>query len=171
MRTLRQLPSRRRLLVRVALLYAATMIFLVLLDVSPSPVLVAAFFVAAATVFAVFTERFTDSHVEPWVVSPPSTAGLGRGSDHRTSALARRLEARAHEPGQRRNLAADLQKQLQMVLADRVRRERGWDLLAHPELAHDALPSDLADLMTRPPDMRLADASYLSAVLDRIESP
>jgi hypothetical protein len=170
-RTLRQLPSRRRLLVRVALLYAATMIFLVLLDVSPSPVLVAAFFVAAATVFAVFTERFTDSHVEPWVVSPPSTAGLGRGSDHRTSALARRLEARAHEPGQRRNLAADLQKQLQMVLADRVRRERGWDLLAHPELAHDALPSDLADLMTRPPDMRLADASYLSAVLDRIESP
>jgi hypothetical protein len=168
---LRGLPSGRRLLVRVALLYAATMVFLVLLDLSPSPVLIAAFFAAATTVFAVFSERFTESHVEPWVVSPPSTAGLGRGSDHRTSALARRLEARAHEPGQRRNLAADLQKQLQGVLADRVRRERGWDLLAHPELAHDALPSDLADLMTGPPDLRLADARYLSAVLDRIESP
>lgn len=166
-----KLPSGRRLVLRVALLYAATMVFLVLLDVSPSPMLIAAFFVAGATVFAVFTERFTESHVEPWIVSPPSTAGLGRGSDHRTSALARRLEARAQEPGQRRNLAGELQKQLQVVLADRVRRERGWDLLAHPELAHDALPSDLADLMTRPPDMRLADAQYLSAVLDRIESP
>ena len=168
---LRDLPSGRRLVVRVALLYAATMVFLVLLDLSPSPLLVAAFFVAATTVFAVFSERFTDSHVEPWVVSPPSTAGLGRGSDHRTSALARRLEARVHEPNQRRNLAADLQKQLRVVLADRVRRERGWDLFAHPELAHDALPSDLADLMTRPPDLRLADVQYLSAVLDRIESP
>jgi hypothetical protein len=168
---LRELPSGRRLVVRVALLYAATMVLLVLLDLSPSPLLVAAFFVAAATVFAVFSERFTDSHAEPWVVSPPSTAGLGRGSDHRTSALARRLEARVHEPGQRRNLAADLHKQLRVVLADQVRRERGWDLLAHPELALDALPSDLADIMTRPPDMRLADAQYLSAVLDRIESP
>jgi hypothetical protein len=134
-------------------------------------VVTASFPVAATTAFAVFSERFIDSHVEPWVVSPPSTAGLGRGSDHRTSALARRLEARVHEPGQRRNLAADLQKQLRVVLADRVRRERGWDLIAHPELAHDALPSDLADIMTRPPDMRLADAQYLAAVLDRIESP
>jgi hypothetical protein len=168
---MRLVPDRRRLVLRVVVLYAVTMVFLVLLGVSPSPVLVAAFFLAAAVVFAVFSERFTGSYGEPWIVSAPSTAGLGRGSDHRTTALARRLEARANEPSQRRNLAADLQKQLRVVLADRVRRERGWDILAHPELAYDALPSDLADLMTRPPDMRLADAHYLSALLDRIESP
>ena len=168
---MRLVPDRRRLVLRVMVLYAVTMVFLVLLGVSPSPVLVAAFFLAAAVVFAVFSERFTGSYSEPWIVSAPSTAGLGRGSDHRTTALARRLEARANEPSQRRNLAADLQKQLRVVLADRVRRERGWDILAHPELAYDALPSDLADLMTRPPDMRLADAHYLSALLDRIESP
>ena len=93
-------------------LYAVTMVFLVLLGVSPSPVLVAAFFLAAAVVFAVFSERFGGSYSEPWIVSPPSTAGLGRGSDHRTSALARRLEARVNEPSQRRNLAAELQRQL-----------------------------------------------------------
>ena len=58
-----------------------------------------------------------------------------------------------------------------LVLADRVRRERGWDIVAHPDLAYEALPSDLADLVTRPPDLRLADAQYLSALLDRIESP
>jgi hypothetical protein len=167
----RELPTGRRLVVRVALLYAGTMVFLVLLDVSPSPVLVAAFFATAATIFAIFSERFTSSYSEPWVVNPPSMAGLGRGSDHRTSALARRLEARVDEPGQRRNLAADLQKQLRLVLADRVRRERGWDIVAHPEFAYDALPPDLADLVTRPPDLRLADAQYLSALLDRIESP
>ena len=164
-------PDGRRLVFRVVVLYAVTMVFLVLLGVSPSPVLIAAFFLAAAVVFAVFSERFAGSYSEPWIVSPPSTAGLGRGSDHRTSALARRLEARVNEPNQRRNLAADLQRQLRVVLADRVRRERGWDILAHPELAYDALPSDLADLMTRPPDLRLVDAHYLSALLDRIESP
>ena len=167
----RGLPSGRRLVVRVVILYAVTMLFLVLLQVSPSPVLVAAFFLAAATVFAVFSERFTSSHSEPWIVNPPSTAGLGRGSDHRTAALARRLEARVNEPSQRRNLASDLQRQLKVVLADRVRRERGWDIIAHPDLAYEALPSDLADLVTRPPDLRLADAQYLSALLDRIESP
>lgn len=168
---MRLVPDGRRLVIRVALLYAVTMVFLVLLGVSPSPVLVAAFFLVAAVVFAVFSERFSGSYSEPWIVSPPSTAGLGRGSDHRTSALARRLEARANEPSQRRNLAAELQQQLRIVLADRVRRERGWDIMAHPELAYDALPSDLADLVTRPPDLRLPDVQYLSAVLDRIESP
>lgn len=168
---MRLVPDGRRLVIRVALLYAVTMVFLVLLGVSPSPVVVAAFFLVAAVVFAVFSERFSGSYSEPWIVSPPSTAGLGRGSDHRTSALARRLEARADEPSQRRNLAAELQQQLRIVLADRVRRERGWDIMAHPELAYDALPSDLADLVTRPPDLRLPDVQYLSAVLDRIESP
>ena len=168
---MRLVPDGRRLVIRAAGLYAATMVFLVLLGVSPSPVLVAAFFLAAAVVFAVFSERFSGSYSEPWIVSPPSTAGLGRGADHRTSALARRLEARADEPSQRRNLAAELQQQLRIVLADRVRRERGWDIVAHPELAYDALPSDLADLVTRPPDLRLPDVQYLSAVLDRIESP
>jgi hypothetical protein len=161
----------RRLVLRVALLYAATMIFLVLIGVAPSPFLVAAFFLAATTIFVVFSDRFTGSHGEPWIVNPPSTAGLGRGSDHRTAALARRLEARAGDPSQRRNLAADLQRQLQLVLADRVRRERGWDIIANPGLAYEALPSDLADLVTGPPDLRLADAQYLSALLDRIESP
>ena len=163
--------SGRRLVLRVGLLYAVTMVFLVLIGVSPSPVLVAAFFLAATTILAVFSERFVGSYGETWVVNPPSTSGLGRGSEHRTSALARRLEARAGDPSQRRNLAADLQRQLQLVLADRVRRERGWDILAHPDLAYEALPSDLADLVTRPPDLRLADARYLSALLDRIESP
>jgi hypothetical protein len=170
-RRLRELPGGRRLVVRVVLLYAATMIFLVLLGVSPSPVLVAAFFLAGTTIFVAFTERFIGSQSEAWIVNPPSIAGLGRGSDHRTSALARRLEARADDPSQRLNLAADLQKQLRVVLADRVRRERGWDVLAHPDLAYEALPSDLADLITRPPDLRLADVQYLSALLDRIESP
>lgn len=167
----REPPNGRRLVVRVVVLYAVTMLFLVLLGVSPSPVLVAAFFLAGATVFVVFSERFTGSHSEAWVVAPASTAGLGRGSDHRTTALARRLEARADDASQRRNLATDLQRQLRVVLADRVRRERGWDIVAHPELAHEALPPDLADLMTRPPDLRLADVTYLSALLDRIESP
>ena len=165
------LPNGRRLVVRVVLLYAVTMVFLVLLGVSPSPVLIAAFFLAATTVFVVFSERFTGSHSEAWVVNPPSTSGLGRGSDHRTAALARRLESRATEPGQRRNLAGDLQRQLRVVLADRVRRERGWDIVAHPELAYEALPPDLADLVARPADLRLADVRYLSALLDRIESP
>src|SRR6478672_9815349 len=97
---------------RVLLLYAVTMVFLVLLGVSPSPVLIAAFFLAATSVFVVFSERFTSSHSEAWIVNPPSTAGLGRGSDHRTAALARRLEARVNEPSQRRNLASDLQRPL-----------------------------------------------------------
>ena len=166
-----ELPNGRRLVMRVVLLYAVTMVFLVLLGVSPSPVLIAAFFLAATTVFVVFSERFTSSHGEAWIVNPPSTAGLGRGSDHRTAALARRLESRATEPGQRRNLAGDLQRQLRVVLADRVRRERGWDIVAHPELAYEALPPDLADLVARPADLRLTDVQYLSALLDRIESP
>ncbi|HEU5000619.1 MAG TPA: hypothetical protein VFT68_16895, partial [Lapillicoccus sp.] len=72
--------SGRRLVLRVGLLYAVTMVFLVLIGVSPSPVLVAAFFLAATTILAVFSERFVGSYGETWVVNPPSTSGLGRGS-------------------------------------------------------------------------------------------
>ena len=114
----------------------------------------------------------SNSHDVPRADMPPAIASAAASaSGSRTAALARRLEARVNEPSQRRNLASDLQRQLKVVLADRVRRERGWDIVAHPDLAYEALPSDLADLVTRPPDLRLADAQYLSALLDRIESP
>jgi hypothetical protein len=68
-------------------------------------------------------------------------------------------------------LAAELQKQLRLVLIDQVQRERGRNLRLHPEAAHDVLPPELAAIVTGPVDPRLTDARYLSAILDRIESP
>lgn len=165
-----QPPGRRRVL-RGLLAYAVVMVLLVALGLSPSPVLLAAFFLAGGVLLAFCGDHVLDSGGEPWITTGPSTVGLGRGSDHRTVALARRLAARSNEPGQRANLAAELHQQLRAVLADQVRRERGRDILAEPGAARDVLPPDLADLVEGPPDSRLADARYLSAVLDRIESP
>jgi hypothetical protein len=167
---IRDQPVWRARAIRAALAYAVVMLALVALGLSPSPLLIAAFFAAGAAVVGFFGDRFLDSHGEAWVSPGRSTMGLGRGGDHRTVALARRLADPGSEPDQRAYLAADLQRQLAAVLADRVSRERGVDLLRRPDLAYDVLPSDLADLVARPPDPRLCDPAYLSAVLDRMES-
>ena len=163
-------PVWRARLIQAVLAYAVLMLFLVLLGVQPSPVLIAALFVAATLGLAYFTDRFADSHGEAWVTPGQSTMGLGRGGDHRTVALSRRLADPGRQREQRLHLAADLQQQLAAVLVDRVFRERGVDLAARPALAHELLPSDLAALVTGPPDLRLVDPAYLSSVLDRIES-
>lgn len=165
-----QPPFRRRVL-RALLAYAFVMVALVALGLSPSPILLAAFFVAGGAVAAFCTEHVADSVGDAWTATRPSTVGLGRGADHKTVALGRRLAARSNEPGQRAHLAAELHDQLRAVLADQVRRERGRDILREPGAARDVLPPDLADLVEGPPDPRLVDARYLSALLDRIESP
>jgi hypothetical protein len=167
---LRDQPAWRARIIRAVAAYAALMLFLVVLGVQPSPLLIAALLVAATLVMAYVSDRFMDSHGEAWVTPGQSTLGLGRGGDHRTVALSRRLADPGRQPDQRRHLAADLQQQLAAVLVDRVVRERGVDLAAHPDLAHDVLPSDLAALVISPPDLRLVDPAYLSSVLDRIES-
>ena len=167
---LRDQPVWRARVIRAVVAYAVLMLFLVVLGVQPSPVLIASLFVAATLVLAYVSDRFADSHGEAWVTPGQSTMGLGRGGDHRTVALSRRLADPGHQPDQRRHLAADLQQQLAAVLVDRVVRERGIDLTTRPDLAHDVLPPDLAALVTEPPDVRLVDPAYLSFVLDRIES-
>ena len=168
---LRDQPTGRRRLLQAGLAYAVVLLGLVALGLSPNALLLGAFFVVGLAVVAFFADRFLDSQGELWFPGNPSMTGLGRGSDHRTVALARRLANREKDASQRRNLAAEIQRQLQVVLADRVRRERGWDIIARPDLAYEALPGDLADLVARPPDPRLVEPEYLSALLDRIESP
>lgn len=163
-------PVWRARVIRAVVAYAVLMLVLVLLGVQPSPVLIAALVAAVTLILAYVTDRFTDSHGQAWVAAGQSTMGLGRGGDHRTVALSRRLADPGNQPEARRHLAADLQRQLAAVLVDRVARERGVDLSARPDLSADVLPSDLAALITEPPDVRLVDPAYLSSVLDRIES-
>ena len=167
---LRDQPVWRARIIRAVVAYAVLMLFLVVLGVQPSPVLIGSLFVAAVLVLAYVDDRFSDSHGEAWVSPGQSTMGLGRGGDHRTVALSRRLADPGHAPELRRHLATDLQQQLAAVLVDRVARERGIDLVARPDLAHDVLPSDLAALVTEPPDLRLVEPAHLSSVLDRIEA-
>lgn len=167
---LRDQPVWRARAIRATAAYVVLMVVLVVLGVSPSPVLIAALFVAGTAVTGFLSDRFLDSHGEAWTTPGASTIGLGRGGDHRTVALARRLADPGSDPQQRAHLAADLQRQLAAVLADRVARERGIDLLADPARADDVLPPDLADLVVRPADPRLVEPAYLSAVLDRIEA-
>lgn len=168
---LRDQPVWRARIIRAVLAYAVVMLVLVALGLSPSPLLIGAIFAAGTAVVAFFGDRFVGSHGEAWVTPGQSTMGLGRGGDHRTVALSRRLADPGRQPEQRAHLASDLQRQLSAVLADRVLRERGVDLVAHTHRAYDVLPPDLADLVARPPDPRLCDPAYLSALLDRIESP
>ena len=163
-------PVWRARVIRAVVAYAVLMLFLVFLGVQPSPLLIAALVVAVTVALAYLTDRFAGSHGEAWVTPGQSTMGLGRGGDHRTVALSRRLADPGHQPEQRRHLASDLQQQLAAVLVDRVARERGIDLTRRPDLAHDVLPPDLAALVTNPPDVRLVDPAYLASVLDRIES-
>ncbi len=163
-------PEDRRRLIRLAVAYVVVLLSLVGLGLSVSPILLGTLFLAgfAGVVFAV--DRFGDDQDDPWTTNQPSTVGLGRGSDHLTTALARRLSNTAAEPSIRASLAGELHRQLRTVVVDRVRRERGIDLAIHPDAADEVLPTELAALVTGPPDPRLTESRYLSDLLDRLES-
>ncbi|MEO9152500.1 MAG: hypothetical protein ABI243_08865 [Lapillicoccus sp.] len=118
--------------------------------------------------------RIEDNAASDWPRLGASTLGLGRGADHRTTSLARRMAAvDTATPGSRRQLALDLRAQVVTVMVGRVRRAHGRDLVADPA-ARSLLPADLALLLADPVDERvldrLADPAALARLLDRIES-
>lgn len=165
-------PEWRRRLIGGLTAYVVLLLALGALGLEPSPGLFAAFLVAAVSVLAFFADRRGDSQPELWPTPSASTPGLGRGADHKATALARRLASIAEAPqGTRANLARDLHVQLSVVVADRVLRRHGRDVLTDPAAAREVLPPDLAELVLGPPDeRRLTDPATLSHLLDRIES-
>lgn len=163
-------PQGRRRLIWLAVAYVVVLLALVGLGLSVSPILLGALFLAGFAGAAFAVDRFGENQDDRWSTRQPSTAGLGRGSDHLTMALARRLSDSAANPANRANLARDLHRQLRQVVVDRVRRERGIDLATNPRVADDVLPTELVTLVTGPPDPRLTDSRHLTDLLDRIES-
>ncbi|MEO8828942.1 hypothetical protein [Lapillicoccus sp.] len=163
-------PRGRRRLIWLAVAYVVVLLALVGLGLSVSPILLGTLFLAGFAGAAFAIDRFAENQDDQWSTSQPSTAGLGRGSDHLTVALARRLSSTATDPRSRASLAGELHRQLRVVVVDRVRRERGFDLTSHPRAANDVLPTELVALVTGPPDPRLTDSRYLADLLDRIES-
>lgn len=166
---LSDLPLTRRLSIRFAVAYVVLLLFLVALGLEVSPVLLGAVFLVAMAGLGFALSSFGESLDDPWTTTRPSTVGLGRGSDHLTVALGRRLAVRDADPVRQANLAAELHRQLRAVVVHRVQRERGVDLASRPDLADDVLPPDLAVLVTEPANPRLTDPGYLRALLDRIE--
>jgi len=149
----RQPVWRRRLLGGLTA-YVVLLLVLGALGLAPSTSLFAAFFVAAVSVLAFVADRWGDTQPDLWPAPSPSTVGLGRGADHQAAALAR-----------------DLHAQLCVVVADKVARRHGRDVLADPHAARELLPPDLAELVLGPPDeRRLTEPVSLSHLLDRIES-
>jgi hypothetical protein len=165
-------PLWRRRLISAVTAYVVLLAALGALGLDPSPPLFAAFFVAALSVSAFVGDRLGDNQPEQWPSRNASTFGLGRGADHQATALARRLAAVGEGPPQTRaNLARELHTQLGVVVADRVQRRHGRDILSDPGAARELLPPDLAQLVLDPPDeRRLTEPASLSHLLDRIES-
>ena len=167
----RQPVWRRRLLGGLTA-YVVLLLALGGLGLAPSTSLFAAFFVAAVSFLAFVADRWGDTQPDLWPTPSPSTVGLGRGADHQAAALARRLASAAEAPeATRANLARDLHAQLCVVVADKVARRHGRDVLADPHAARELLPPDLVELVLGPPDeRRLTEPISLSHLLDRIES-
>ena len=154
--------------------YLVLLVLLQVLDLSPSALLLAALFIAGGSVFVYVDGRLDDNTPSAWPRLGASTLGLGRGTDHRTTSLARRLAALdTASAGSRRQLAVDIRTQVVVVMAGRVRRAHGRDLLTDPA-AHALVPPDLALLLEDPIDERvldrLVDPVALTRLLDRIES-
>lgn len=150
--------------------YVGTVVVLSLLGLSPSVLLVAAVFVVAGTVAVHLDSRLADTLDGEWPRAGASTQGLGRGSDHRTASLARRLaDARTATPGARALLVGEVHADLVAAIASRTRRAHGLDPRTDARgLA--LLPPDLAALVVEPPDDRLLDPDHLAHLLDRTES-
>ena len=170
----RALPKGRRRLLAVVAAYLVLLALLQALDLSPSPLLIAALFVAVGSVLLYVDGRLNDSAPSAWPRLGASTLGLGRGADHRTTSLARRLAALdTATAGSRRQLALDIHAQVVQVLVGRARRVHGRDVLTDPT-ARALLPADLALLLADPVDEqildRLVDPPALTRLLDRIES-
>lgn len=170
----RAMPKERRRLLGAFAAYLVLLVLLQILGLSPSPLLIAALFVAGGSVLLYVEGRVDDNAAVAWPRLGPSTLGLGRGADHRTTSLARRLEGLATaSAGSRRQLALDLHRQVVTVMAGRVRRTHGRDIITSPS-ARALLPADLALLLADPVDEqvldRLVDPAALTRLLDRIES-
>lgn len=170
----RGLPKGRRRLLGVVAGYLVLLALLQALGLSPKPLLIAAAFVAVGSVLLYVDGRLDDNTPSAWPRLGASTLGLGRGADHRTTSLARRLAGLATATaGSRRQLALDLHGQVVRVMVGRVRRAHGRDLLTDPT-ARELLPADLALLLADPVDERvldrLVDPPALTRLLDRIES-
>lgn len=168
-----QSTGRRRLLGAVAA-YLVLVGLLQVLDLSPSPLLIAALFVAVGSMLVYVDGRIEDNAPSEWPRLGASTLGLGRGADHRTTSLGRRMAViGTASPASRRQLALDLRAQVVTVLAGRVRRATGRDVHTDPE-ALALLPADLALMLADPVDERvldrLVDPAALNRLLDRIES-
>jgi len=165
-------PAWRRRLIGGFTAYVVLLLVLEALGLDPSPALFAAFVVAALSVLAFLGDRQRDTAPQLWPVQSASTVGLGRGADHKATALARRLAAVAEAPEAiRENLAKDVHAELSVVVADKVQRRHGRDVLTDPAAARELLPPELAELVLQPPDVhRLTEPAALSDLLDRIES-
>lgn len=168
------LSKGTRRLLGVVAAYLVLLVLLQVLDLSPSPLLIAALFVAVGALLLYVDGRLDDNTPSAWPRLGASTLGLGRGADHRTTSLARRLGGvDGASSGSRRLLALDLQGQVVLVMAGRIRRAHGRDVLTDPA-ARALLPADLALLLADPVDEkvldRLVDPTALTRLLDRIES-
>ena len=163
--------SRRglRAVGRGAVGYLVLVVVLDLLGLHPSPLLMAAGALALAGLLAYLDATLgTDDPPWPHGGGVP-TRGLGRGSDHRTAVLARRLsDAPEASAGSRQHLAQEVRADLVSAVVSRVGRSHGLNPTTDPR-ALLLLPPEVAAVVRGPADERLLDPDTLTRLLDRIE--
>ncbi len=149
--------------------YVVVVVALALLGVHPSPILLAAGALAVAGLLA-YLDATLATDDSPWPHGGDAPArGLGRGSDHRTSVLARRLrDAPEASAGSRQHLAEEVRADLVAAVVSRVGRSHGLDPTTDPR-ALPLLPPEVAAVVRGPADERLLDPDTLTRLLDRIE--
>lgn len=151
--------------------YVVLVVALSLFGFSPAVALLGVFAVAAFSIVVLVADRLPDASGDRWPLLRASNAGTGRGSDHRTTALASRLSTMPTAGHDRRlALATTLQHEIQTVVDQHVRRHDIRDVIGDPEAAHAVLPKELADLVSGPPTTRLVEPEYLSLILDQLEA-
>ncbi len=157
-----------RAVLRGAVGYLALVVVLVLLGMHPSPLLLGAGALTLGGLLA-YLDVAMGTDDPPWPCADISTRGLGRGSDHRTASLARRLAgAPESSAGARQHLAEQVRADLVAAVVSRVGRSHGLDPTTDPRVL-PLLPPDVAALVSEPADERLLDPHTLTRLLDRIE--
>lgn len=152
-----------------AVAYVILVLVLTLLDVQVSLVLLAGVVLAVVSGLAWLDRGGLLVSDPEWPSGGVSTRGLGRGSDHRTSARGQRLAGAPTAPADvRAHLASEIRADLLPAIASRSLRVHGLDPTSDPRLL-GLLPPSLADVVAHPADERLLDPAHLGRVLDDLD--
>jgi len=161
-------PVWRARVLNAVIAWAIVVGVLSIVGMSPSAPILAALTIAGLALLLVLDTE-PDAGERGWYAGDLTGVTSGRGSDHRTNALADHLALVQSSPDTTEEIVRRIHVRLQTILESIVWARMGIDLRRNAEWARTLLPGDLADFYLSPPDPAALRPIALDRLLTRIE--